>query len=63
MTRWDYRLVEIPYGRGDETYELGRLGHDGWEAVAMHVRDNETSTTKPALPPYVLMVLLKRPTQ
>lgn len=59
MTRWEYRLVEIPYGPGEESYELGRLGQDGWEAVGMHVR--EGANEEAPLHPYTLMVLMKRP--
>lgn len=60
MTRWEYRLVEIPYGPGEESYELGKLGLEGWEAVGMHVREAGADDEAP-LHRYVLMVLLKRP--
>lgn len=59
MTRWEYRMVAIPYGRGDESYELGSLGDKGWEAVGMHME--RPAPENAPLHEFTLFVLLKRP--
>ena len=59
-TRWEYRLAEVAFGP-DGSYNLGSIGAEGWEAVAMHVDEVDMRGEHPALEKRHIIVLFKRP--
>lgn len=60
MTKWEYRLVEIPYGPHESPIELEQLGDQGWEAVGMSIRELNGADASPVRNRGMLTVLMKR---
>jgi hypothetical protein len=64
MNRWEYQLVEVPYGRKEDVAaKLDSYGNDGWEIVSMHIRASpDVDDNGGPLPAEEeLVLLLKRP--